>query len=503
MAFLCCIPSSTSLSQSRQPTATVTIAPASKAVDALVTQQPQNPPSLFWYTQPAAPVTVKGPYILFSRGTSDPPSELVRLAFYIKKVDVQLVKWKSEEPLPVWFNTASPSGSLPIMQFPDGSYSSNIIDMITRFDKDSLTPSLFLDALECQEWIAFIQQTFLPHFNSVLVNSNPSVQAESRVRLNDALRKISTQLERNNNASFLLGNAITFADIFLAPFLHRLELVSFFRGINFTSNELLTRYIQTLQSQDFISKSSILPSISELKAYYVSTIEKERPASIVRLQHIAIKHHMDKVVSTATQMSHGFVQDMTESAETLHSRFHKLLQLLRIHAAMEQNVVFPAFLENSTKVIEKLVAEHEREDTQLLALEVEVDKVLERITKLGEAKKFPRSDEFKGFVGSLRNLAVGQRVHMAGEDSDLAPLFSGLSQAEERVLFEKMYSNLEPSNRETIPLIVEALGAPERAQYLSNVRSLSNSQQVAEFTAIWKAYFSKEEWEDTKFRLAI
>ncbi|KAI9335469.1 hypothetical protein BDR26DRAFT_865818 [Obelidium mucronatum] len=497
MNLFCCLPTATPAKTDAVDSSVTAVSQGNS--DPIVTQQPANPPSLFWSVAPVAPPAPKGPYILHSRGFSA-INEQVQLACAIKNVPIQVIEWSTTDALPEWFNIASPNGKFPVLQFPDGSYSTSTLEFLERLEKESATPSFFMNAKECQEWIALIRNDFIPHFESVLLDSDAFVQADQRPKLNSTIRKITNQLERSYDSSFLLGNSFTAADLLLAPFLHRLPLLTYFRGIDF-SNTKLVAYVSTLHAQPHVTET--LTPLSKLETHYIKTLPRESPLSIIRLQHIAIKYHMDKCVGIATQMSHGFVADMRESSQDLHSRFQNLLFLLRVHAAMEQQVLFPVFESSASKLIAKVLREHEREEEQLQGLEAEVESVLKRIITLGDSKKYPRSDDFKAFVNSLRSLAVGQRVHMNGEEADFAPLFAKLTTGEEKDLFKKVYAHLAPRNSKKIPLLVEGLSVQERAQYLYNVQITVSNEEAHEFTTMWRSSLNQDEWNDLKRRLEM
>ncbi|KAJ3064214.1 hypothetical protein HDU98_012346 [Podochytrium sp. JEL0797] len=443
----------------------------------VVTSQPQNPPSVLWSTQNLVSIARKGPHLLFSRGFC-PFTEQVRIAFAFKGVEVEFVKWDQSEKLPEWFSFASPDGTVPVMQVSDGSYISNSTEMIASLEKTTPSPTLRVNTPDVQEWTAFIRQSFIPSFNNVLLGCAPSIQAEHRPKLHAALGKIIAQLEGQHDSPFLLGTTFSVADLLLAPFLHRLPLIAFFRGGE-DIDPTLQQYIQTLTSQPHISP--ILDPLTTLKTAYIKDLPKEHPLSSVRLHHLALKFHLDKCVGTATQMSHGFVQDMRQTAHELETRFAHLLVLLRTQFAMEQEVLFPAVEALVKGVTASLQAEHERNEKLVQRLEEELVPVLKTIGR--GFVKLARGDEFKGTLEKLRKVALTLKFHMNEEEGLLADVLTRFNATEEIELVQKMYFHFKPVNAETVPLILEGLSSQDRMQYAFNIDQSIRKQHPEEWAA--------------------
>ncbi|KAJ3075499.1 hypothetical protein HDU99_001522, partial [Rhizoclosmatium hyalinum] len=276
---------------------------------------------------------------------------------------------------------------------PDGTFSGNASEILLRIAHDVSEPSLFVHSEEFQEWTNFVHDQFVPAFNSVSFNPSATIQASAQPKLNVAVQRVVAQLDSQPDSPFLFGNTFSLVDVLLFPFLHRLSLITYFRGLQF-NNDTLSKYIQGLANLPFVAKVS--PSIEELKAFYAKTLTFDRPLSIIHLQHVAIKSLLDKTLGVVTSMSHGYAGAMKSASTDADSRFKSLGVVLRSHSTMEQEVLFPALKASAPKLVSKYQLDHERDEATLASLESDVKSAVTRIGR-GDVK-YPRSEDFKDFV---------------------------------------------------------------------------------------------------------
>ncbi|KAJ3034976.1 hypothetical protein HDU99_010645, partial [Rhizoclosmatium hyalinum] len=302
--------------------------------------QPTDAPQVAAAAEPSAIAPVKivisepsasgsaptGTYNLYSRGFC-PFTQQVRIALAFKGAEFTFTKLAPNQPLPEWWAAASPDNSVPVLQFPDGSFSNSSAGIIERLEADIPQPSLYPStAADSKQWSQTLRQELYPAFNKVLMGTNPTVQSEVRPKLTAIIEKIVDQLNARTEGPYFLGKDFSIADLVLAPIMQRLSLATFFRNIEFTSDPVLASYIDTLNETPAVKAVAYNPD--EMKKFFVAAIPKMKPLSLGKLQHNAIRFHFDKCILAATNLNHGLVEDAAVTAEGLKKRFKTLLVLV-------------------------------------------------------------------------------------------------------------------------------------------------------------------------------
>ncbi|KAI8611014.1 hypothetical protein BC830DRAFT_1221293, partial [Chytriomyces sp. MP71] len=391
-----------------------------------------------------------GVFKLFWHGYS-PIAEQVRIALALKNIKVDLTSWSSDETPPPWF-----AGTSPVFQLLDGTLTSNVSEIFDILEAHKPIPSL--DRAKATDLVAVIQRDLLPSFDRLLLSIDQNEQMTARSKFNAAVNFISGELT-SSTGPFLLGSAVTEADVIVAPILRQFPLLTYFRDATFRVSDSLASYVQTLESQHFVQQ--VVVPLAQLKALYVSTLPKQGPLSLVRLQHVAIRYHLDRSTSQATTILHGSNQAQT-LAKGLQQRLMLLVALLRAHGAFEDEVLFLEFEKIKFGCTKGTHDEYERKLLKLESFERVVQQIVGSVAK-GQLKKPAKSDEFKAFVESLRNLGNSEKFHMAGEEADLLTLISGQGEA---AVVRSIHFNFKPVNEELLPYILEALSPADRAQYI-------------------------------------
>ncbi|KAI8609690.1 hypothetical protein BC830DRAFT_1085294 [Chytriomyces sp. MP71] len=440
---------------------------------------------------------VAGTYALYSRGYC-PFTQQVRMAMAFKGIQGTFTKWGPNDTPPEWFKTASPDGSVPVLQFPTGEYTNSSAAMIERFQTDVASPTLYPGDVEaCNAWAKTIRTEFCPAFNKVLMGTNPQVQAEFRPKLQSALKKITDQLAVTSGP-FLLGNEFSIADLLLSPFLRRLQLITFFRGIPFTDAKLQA-YIDTLEKQPFVAK--VAYDIEEMKRFFVKAIPKQKPMSLGRLQHIAIRKHYETANALATSLANGTVTDVPAVAAQLKEQVRLLVLLVQAHASFEENVIYPVFEEASSGSTSRAHAEHVHEGPLLIALGQEVAEVVDQITAGGAS--VVAGDAFAAVRAKLEASGKEAVDHMAGEEQHLFPLTSNLGD-KELPLVANIFLDGESTADQVLPFVYKALTPQERMQYFHNLSEAlgkSYPEKLKWCKGLLETSLSKAEWDDLVFRL--
>ncbi|KAJ3117911.1 hypothetical protein HK100_000715 [Physocladia obscura] len=469
-------------------------------------QQIFSSPSAALAAESELAAAASGDYILYSRGYC-PFTEQVRIAFAFKNRDLRFIKWAPNDTPPEWFATASPDKSVPVLQFPNGSFTNSSAEMITHLESMFPTPSLVPTVAdgslkdECTEWAKFIRTEFIPAFNKVLMGTNPAIQQEFRPKLKAAVAKISEKLvESSSSGPFLLGDAYMLPDLLLSPFLRRLEVIKYFRGVDFfaaTNSEKIKEYVNVLGAQDWVQ--SVVAPIDEMKKFFVKTIPKMKPMSIGRLQHIAINAQYAKCVSLAESIQKEIDENKTvdvAAAESLRTKYSLIANLIEAHSWFEENLIYPIFEELKPGSSTRAHGEHEHEVPETNEFLQQLSSAVEKIGGDGESG-------FEGLVLKLKALAQSMKEHMDGEESELFPLTANLGE-KEAPLFTKIYFHLSKSNESLLPFVLEPLSQQERMQYLYNIDQVIRGVDMEEWKrcqTIVKGMLSPADWEDLVFRL--
>ncbi|KAI8614205.1 hypothetical protein BC830DRAFT_403826 [Chytriomyces sp. MP71] len=380
-----------------------------------------------------------------------------------------------------------------VFQLLDGTLISDVSEIFDILESYKPIPSL--QRANAADLVAVIQRDLVPSFDRLFQCASQNEQMDARSKFNAAINFVSSSLI-NSTGPFLLGSAVTEADVLVAPILRQLPLLAYFRDATFRINDTFAAYIQTMEAQHFVQQ--VVLQLDQLKAIYVSTLPKQGPLSLVRLQHVAIRHHLDRSTSQATTILHGSSQAQT-LAKSLQQRLTHLLSLLRAHGAFEDEVLFPEFERVMFGSTRGTRDEYERKLLKLESFEQSVQQLVGSVA-MGQLKKPAKSDEFRGFVESLRNLGNSEKFHMAGEEADLLTLISGPGEA---AIVHNIYFNLKPVNEELLPFILEALSPADRAQYIHNIfvaLGKSHSAEWIGFKSLISRSLTSNDLVDLSFR---
>ncbi|KAJ3016658.1 UNVERIFIED_CONTAM: hypothetical protein HDU68_012096 [Siphonaria sp. JEL0065] len=446
----------------------------------------------------AAPAPTNAAYNLYSRGFC-PFTQQVRIALAFKGVETTFTRLAPNDPLPVWWNDASPDNSVPVLQFPDGSFSNSSVGIIERLEAEIPTPSLLPgDASIVKQWAGTIRQELFPAFNKVLMGTHPDVQAEFRPKLKAIIEKITDQLESrmSDQGPYFVGAEFSLADLVLAPILARLELIAFYRGVEF-SNPTLLAYIQTLDSHSAVS--SVAYPYDDMKKFFNNAIPKQKPISIGKLQHTVIRAQFEKSILAATNLSHGLVEDAAVTAKELQARFKTLATLVRKHSHFEDKIVYPVFEQLKSGQTVRAQKEHQDLDSAIDSFEPVLIAALERIVK-GESK-FGRCDEFKSILNKLRDLSIESKIHMHQEEADMFALSQALTAEQEEELVFNIYKEFKPINEVILPFILEGLAPYDGAQYLYNLEKTVGGSNWADIRILLSKKLSLPQWRDLTYRV--
>ncbi|KAJ3064216.1 hypothetical protein HDU98_012348 [Podochytrium sp. JEL0797] len=447
------------------------------------------------------PVSPKeeGQYRLFSRGFGI-DTQQVRIALAFKNADVQFVRAAGpKEDVPDWVKEGSPDNDgFAIMQFPDRTFSSSCVDILTSLETSLPVPSLHptLSA----EWTAYFRSELHPCFTNILIGSNdPVVQAKLRPQLNAAIAKIVAHLENSTRGGpYFLGADFSIADVVLAPILLRLPMLAYFTGIEYTQ-AALAEYTTILQSTACVSQTACTPTI-DLQKSIRDAIPKGAPVStILRLHHAAIRAQWDQCLATAVGISQGIVVGSGRGvapAKELVGKFEGLVGLVEGHGEVVDTVV-RGMVQRRGGVV-PLSVDEERENA-LQALRKFAPEFLGMVKRIaGGEKKVAKEAEFKSMVDKLRQLSIEQRALPRVEDAELMPLLQELEKRQEEEVVIGVYGIFK---QEGVMLVLESLDARGKAQYLGAFEKKIGAQKWMDCKILLSKKMMLAEWNDLTFRL--
>ncbi|KAJ3385088.1 hypothetical protein HDU84_002456 [Entophlyctis sp. JEL0112] len=464
---------------------------------------PAVPPATAQSAEPASVAqvdTALSPqqYRLYSRGYC-PFTQQVRMAFALKGVDFEFVKFGMSDPAPDWFKAASPDNTVPVLQFPDGTYTNSSAEIIEHIDATFPEPPLSPDAVkeDVVAWVKMIRTELIPSFNKTLMGTNPVVQAEFRPKLNAAVSKIVTQL-KSKRTHFLVSDAYTLPDLLLSPFLRRLTLVEYFRGMKFDDPELLA-YVAKLEHMPNVSKFAY--PLPELKAFFVKAIPKMKPLSLGRLQHVAINKHYAAAVALANELAAGTAPNAAEAAKALKEKFRLISVVIDKHSSFEDNLIYPTFerlFADGPQTTSRARGEHGHEGAAKMEFQVRFDALMDRISSGEDC-----GEETKTIATELQKLAGDMRAHIDGEEKDFMSYVANLND-EENPLVVQIYFHIKDANEDILPFVLQALTAQERMQYMHNFAVTlkpTNPDEWKKLVELLPLYLTPEDLDDLKFRL--
>ncbi|KAJ1560485.1 hypothetical protein HK096_008507 [Nowakowskiella sp. JEL0078] len=401
-------------------------------------------------------------YELYSRGFC-PFTQMVRVAFNFKEIPYTFTRWSPSDPEPEWLAQASPDNTVPVLRLLDGSFTNSSVKMIALAEEKGSGPTLYPNEFAA-EWEATLRTELVPSFLKVLMAANPKIQAEFRPKLTSILKKITDHLEKSNGKYFF-GDSYSVIDVICSPLLHRLPLIQYFRGPNF-SNPVLATYISSLETHPAFQ--SIQWPLASIRSALIMMLPKMRPMSAGRLQHIAIRAHFAKVIElnkalVATESK----EEAIDLSRELTRRVETLVLFIEQHAAFEEQVVYPVFEEMSPGSTTTAHDEHVH-DEQVLASAKRDFPAAQREVENAEDKVIKAKEAFGKLLPGLEKWNKAMTEHMAGEEKDLFPMTEKLGEREIGV-FRKIYYHCVSVREVLLPFVMEFLSPQERMQYMNNI----------------------------------
>ncbi|KAJ3135749.1 hypothetical protein HK100_002439 [Physocladia obscura] len=202
--------------------------------------------------------------------------------------------------------------------------------MITYLESMFPVPSLVLTADdplkdECTEWARFIRSECIPALNKVLMGTNPTIQQEFRPKLKAAIKKISEKLAVSFWGAYMLP------DLLLSPFLRRVEVTKYFRGVDFfaiANSEIIKEYVAVLGAQDWVRK--VVAPIDEMKNSARAYGEHEHEVPETRKFQQQLNNALEKIGSDGNSEFEGLVL-----------KLKTLAQSMKEHMDGEESELFP------------------------------------------------------------------------------------------------------------------------------------------------------------------
>lgn len=247
----------------------------------------------------------------------------------------------------------SPDGQFPVLHYGDHKLSGStdaIVDYIEESFKD---PTLVPNSLKkvVRYWVAYIRDSFTPLVEELLHDGDPFLQVALESRLNDALEHLDSGIKvQQQHGNYFLGSEFTLVDVYLIPFLARMDFVTYIRGIGLTSYPRLLAYKSAMCTFKYYKPVQV--GMDLCKDSVVKSFIEKPPQPIIHftiLQHRSIIRHLENFVQLVKGLESTNKQSMDTKKRTvlwvqlkeLPKAFGRLLQLMQEHAQMEERVIFP------------------------------------------------------------------------------------------------------------------------------------------------------------------
>ncbi|KXS12218.1 hypothetical protein M427DRAFT_137451 [Gonapodya prolifera JEL478] len=394
---------------------------------------------------------MSGGYHLYSKGFC-PFTQMARIALTASSVPHEFTRYQPQESFPDWWKTASPDGTFPVLQLPDGSYTNSSAKMIVIASeaKGADAPSLYPEdrVEDVKTWEAKVRPGLVQPALKVLMAANPDIQAEFRPKLKEALALVTEQLKSRPEVTYFLGTQTpTSVDAIVYPVLQRLPLIAYFRGVTF-SNDTIDAYVRFLESNTSFTSTSY--DMQQMKQFFIKTLPKMKPMSMGRLQHMAIRRHYDKALQLHKELEglgDGEEERAKEIAKELTRRVTTLVLLIQTHASFEEEVVYPVFEEMTPGSTSRAHSEHTHDVAVLAKFDKDYKAALEVVlappangttsataaaaaepeakSKVGVVQRAKKV--FGAVAGSLRNL--GKSTSNQGSSASLESSSSSVRSA--------------------------------------------------------------------------
>ncbi|KAI9356561.1 hypothetical protein DFJ73DRAFT_823162 [Zopfochytrium polystomum] len=451
---------------------------------------------------------------LYSRGFC-PFTQMVRVAFNAKYgADYTFTRWGPSDPNPDWFSAASPESTVPVLKKPDASFLSSSAEMIKWIDETYPAPfSLYkADGVkdeDIKEWESVARTQLVPSFLKVLMAANPAIQQEFRPKLKAAIAKLDAHLATHDDPYFFAGlDRLTIVDVVVAPILHRLPLIKYFRGADF-STPRVAKYTAALEAHPAFGP--IAWPLAQIRKALITTLPKMKPMSAGRLQHQAILRQFDKIISLSEILAGAAATpSAAESiaiAKEVSRRVDTLILFITEHAAFEEEVVYPVFEEMNPGSTKRAHDEHTHEMAILDAFKAEYASAVQAVLAAQEDDDATLAVARAKYGGDtlerFKAWRASMNEHMLGEETHLFPMTAALNEREIGV-FRKIYYHCCHVREVLLPFVMEFLTGPERMQYMHNISAAVLKEDPPQWKLcgrILRDSLPKEDWEDLLERL--
>ncbi|KXS12341.1 hypothetical protein M427DRAFT_72138, partial [Gonapodya prolifera JEL478] len=415
---------------------------------------------------------MSGGFHLYSKGFC-PFTQMARIALTACGVPYTFTRFQPQEPFPDWWTTASPDGSFPVLQLPDGSYTNSSAKMIAIGSEAGSSRSTLYPTAQVEEiktWEAKLRSGLVQPAMKVLMAANPDIQAEFRPKLKEAVSTVTAQLKSRPAGTYFLGTpAPTSLDVIIYPILQRFPLITYFRGVSFT-NDTIEAYVRVLESDAAFTSTSY--DMAQMKAFFVKSLPKMKPMSAGRLQHMAIRRQFEKAGKLHGELetlAEGQVERAKDIAKELTRRITTLVRFIQEHASFEEEVVYPVFEEMAPGSTSRAHSEHAHDAPLLERFDREYKAALAAVELApGEGAVQAAKKEYGKFSQELEKWRVEMDEHMAGEEKGLFPMTAQLGEREIGV-FTNVYYHCSPYRELLLPFVLEVLSPQERMQYMHNI----------------------------------
>jgi glutathione S-transferase len=320
--------------------------------------------------------------------------------------------------IPVAVRDANASGTWPIFVSADGGEmlvdSSAIVDHLIaasgkrgegyRSDPETLTT---LD-------------TLIGCIRKVIMAGSPSIQKESRARLDLALVDVEA-LRAASSGPFLGGDQFTQADAHVAPFLHRLPFLSEIRGHvpeMLLENDDFNAWVDRVVNRK--SFREIAPERHVLRGFYASKASYGKPMKVGRLHHSGFRGMWNDLTTRTSAVAAGEDRDNDELQDA-RDLCYVLFRAVSLHAKFENLVLFPALdaATGNTAFTAEGVAQHDHEEHEMNAL-------LERFDRALGEEPGARGEALADLAVACATLREGQLAHLDYEETNFLPVLAEL-----------------------------------------------------------------------------
>jgi glutathione S-transferase/iron-sulfur cluster repair protein YtfE (RIC family) len=439
-----------------------------------------------------------------------PYTQRIRIALLYKGVPVKatlvmpedLKTCKGED-----LASISPDGQFPVLHYGDHKLSGStdaIVDYIEESFKD---PTLVPNSLKkvVRYWVAYIRDSFTPVVEELLHDGDPFLQVALESRLNDALEHLDSGIKvQQQHGNYFLGSEFTLVDVYLIPFLARMDFVTYIRGIGLTSYPRLLAYKSAMCTFKYYKPVQV--GMDLCKDSVVKSFIEKPPQPIIHftiLQHRSIIRHLENFVQLVKGLESTNKQSMDTKKRTvlwvqlkeLPKAFGRLLQLMQEHAQMEERVIFPLLETADPELTASALKDHARDLPVMNGVREDIKGVV--ALRQGSADHI---EALSSLLTRLESLQVHTVEHIQEEEKEQLPLLqlAGYGTKKQEPLVGQAMSVMETSHSSLLPYLLEGLRPHEVQQYLGIMIWSSDKEKISvvpkiarvletdEFQDVWK-----------------